>query len=158
MLNLGVIEDTGRIDADAAPDWLPFDAQGNIVVDAAQGIVLCKRDVREVQLAKGAIAAGIDVLLAQAGLRYEQIERVLLAGGFGSYMDKHNAARIGLIPPQLADRTAAIGNAAGEGAKAVLINRGARDLAERLARDTRYIELSGRADFQDAFMDKMLFA
>ena len=156
LLDCGAIDDTGRLDGDAAPGWLPV-KDGKVVLDEETDIHLTGRDIREVQLAKGAIAAGVEVLAREAGVALSDIERVYLAGGFGSYMDKRSAARIGLIPPELMDRTAAIGNSSGAGAKAALLSGEAMAEAERLARAVQYVELSARPDFQDLFMDKMMF-
>ena len=156
LLDAGAIDDTGRLDDEAAPAWVTFDDEG-IVIDGPAGIHLTRRDVREVQLAKGAVAAGIDVLLSEAGVALSDIRHVYLAGGFGSYLDKRSAGRIGLIPAELVDRTAAIGNSSGAGAKAALLSTAAMAEAKRLAKTVKYIELSARKDFQDAFMDKMLF-
>ncbi len=156
LLDVGAIDDTGRMDEDTAPGWLTLEG-GRVAVDRERDIWLTGRDVREVQLAKGAIAAGIQVLLAQAGVRAAEVERVCLAGGFGSYLDRDSACRIGLLPKELRDRTVAVGNASGAGAKAALLSREAMDEARRLARAVRYVELSARKDFQDAFLDQMMF-
>lgn len=156
LLDAGAIDDTGRLNRDGAPHWITMDSEG-VVIDGPSGIMLTSRDIREVQLAKGAVAAGIEVLLAEAGLCAEDVRQVYLAGGFGSYLDRRSAARIGLIPPVLEGRVAAIGNSAGAGAKAVLLSAVALEEAVWLAKSTRYVELSARADFQQAFMEKMLF-
>jgi uncharacterized 2Fe-2S/4Fe-4S cluster protein (DUF4445 family) len=156
LLDCGAIDETGRLDRDAAPGWLQFDGDG-VVLEPEAGIRLTGRDIREVQLAKGAIAAGVEVLANEAGIRLGDIRRVCLAGGFGSYMDKSSAGRIGLIPQELVERTSAIGNSSGAGAKAALLSREAMAEAERLAKAVRYVELSARKDFQELFMDKMMF-
>jgi uncharacterized 2Fe-2S/4Fe-4S cluster protein (DUF4445 family) len=156
LLDAGVIDETGRLERGNAPDWVSFDEEG-IVIDLASGVKLTARDVREVQLAKAAVAAGIDVLLADAGIGMEAVKTVYLAGGFGSYLDKRSAGRIGLIPSALADRAVAIGNSSGAGAKAALLSTEAMEEAKRLAKSIRYIELSAREDFQQAFVEKMLF-
>jgi uncharacterized 2Fe-2S/4Fe-4S cluster protein (DUF4445 family) len=156
LLETGALDETGRLCPDAAPAWLTFDGDA-VVIDRKAGIVLAGRDVREVQLAKGAIAAGVDVLAAEAGIRISDIRHVYLAGGFGSYMDRRSACRIGLIPAELESRTSAIGNSSGAGTKAALLSKGAMAEARRIARAVQYVELSARKDFQEAFMEKMLF-
>jgi uncharacterized 2Fe-2S/4Fe-4S cluster protein (DUF4445 family) len=156
FLDVGAIDETGRIDADKVPPWMEI-VEGKLAVDKARGIFVTQRDVREVQLAKGAIAAGVEVLLREAGIGVSDIRHVYLAGGFGSFMDKRSAGRIGLIPPELVHRTSAMGNGSGAGAKAALLSKAAMTEAERLARAVRYVELSVRQDFQDAFVDKMMF-
>ena len=156
FLENGAIDDTGRIDPDSAPDWLQISDSG-LPVDSDKGIFITKRDIREVQLAKGAIAAGVEVLINEAGIKVSDIQHVYLAGGFGSFMDKRSACRVGLIPMELLNRTSAIGNGSGAGAKAALLSCDAMREAERLSHVVRYVELSARKDFQDAFMDKMMF-
>ena len=156
FLDVGAIDETGRINADGAPPWVEI-VDGKLAVDRVRGIFVTQRDVREVQLAKGAIAAGVDVLLREAGIGVSDIRHVHLAGGFGSFMDKRSACRIGLIPPELVQRTSAMGNGSGAGAKAALLSKEAMAEAERLAQAVRYVELSVRQDFQDAFVDKMMF-
>ena len=156
FLDVGAIDETGRINADGAPPWVKI-VDGKLAVDRVRGIFVTQRDVREVQLAKGAIAAGVDVLLREAGIGVSDIRHVHLAGGFGSFMDKRSACRIGLIPPELVQRTSAMGNGSGAGAKAALLSKEAMAEAERLAQAVRYVELSVRQDFQDAFVDKMMF-
>ena len=156
FLDVGAIDETGRIAAEGAPPGVEI-VDGKLAVDKARGIFVTQRDVREVQLAKGAIAAGVEVLLREAGIVASDIRHVYLAGGFGSFMDKRSAGRIGLIPPELVQRTSAIGNGSGAGAKAALLSKAAMAEAERLAQAVRYVELSVRQDFQDAFVDKMMF-
>jgi uncharacterized 2Fe-2S/4Fe-4S cluster protein (DUF4445 family) len=119
--------------------------------------VLTGRDIREVQLAKAAIAAGVEVLTREAGIGLSDIKRVYLAGGFGSYMDRRSACRVGLIPKELEGRACAVGNSSGAGAKAALLSADAMREACRLAKAMKYIELSARKDFQDAFVEKMFF-
>ena len=156
LLDAGVIDETGRLERDNAPGWVSFDEEG-IVIDSVSGVKLTARDIREVQLAKAAVAAGIDVLLAEAGIGVEDVKTIYLAGGFGSYLDKRSAGQIGLIPLALADKAVAIGNSSGAGAKAALLSTEAMEEAKRLAKAIRYIELSARQDFQQAFIEKMLF-
>jgi uncharacterized 2Fe-2S/4Fe-4S cluster protein (DUF4445 family) len=156
LLDLGVIDETGRIDTDAAPSWLSVDATG-VVIDAEADIMLTRRDIREVQLAKGAIAAGVQVLLREAGIAEDDVRHVWLAGGFGSYMDRRSACRVGLIPMSLLDRTEAVGNGSGAGAKAAMLSAQARAEAVRLSTAVCYVELSARQDFQELFMDYMMF-
>ena len=114
-------------------------------------------DVREVQLAKAAIAAGIEILANRAGLEISQIDRVLLAGGFGNYIDVHSACAIGLLPAELESRVMTVGNAAGDGSKMMALSQKAlRDL-ELLRKETEYIELSAQEDFEDVYTDKLIF-
>ncbi len=148
FLDLGSLDETGRVD----------EALGSrLYLDEGRDIYLSQADVRAAQLAKAAIAAGIDSLLAAAGCGPEDVERLYLAGGFGSLLDVRGAVRIGLLPAELADRVVVVGNAAGAGAAAACLSRGALEAAGRVAGLCEYIELSGRADFNAAYIERMTF-
>ena len=125
----------------------------------AQGtaIVFNQRDVRAVQLAKGAIRAGIQVLLDDAGLREDQIDQVIIAGAFGNYIDLASAVAIGMLPDLPLDRFAQVGNAAGIGAKLALVSYPHRATAQSIAASSQYIELAGSVRFNRAFMRAMRF-
>jgi uncharacterized 2Fe-2S/4Fe-4S cluster protein (DUF4445 family) len=113
-------------------------------------IVLTQKDVRNVQLGKSALRAGIEILLAECGV--ERLDRILLAGTFGNHLEPDDILRIGLVPPIPVERVRSIGNAAGDGARMALFNRGHRRRAATLAKRLRVLELSGRADFQELFV------
>ncbi len=142
LLRRGDIDETGRLETDFA---------------VAGDIVLTPRDVREVQLAKAAVRAGIEVLLEEYGIGYDAVDRVYLAGGFGNYLRVESAVRIGMLPPELENRVAGIGNAAGGGCLKVLFDRRNLNELERIRNLMHYIELSGHAGFQDAYIEQMLF-
>jgi len=125
--------------------------------DVARSIYLSQRDVRELQFAKAAIATGWSILLAEAGLAPGDIKQVLLAGSFGSYLSPANAIRLGLVPPLPAARVVSAGNVAGEGAKMALLSVRERAGALALQQEVRYVELSDRGDFNDAFVDQLQF-
>ncbi len=126
--------------------------------DAERGIVLTQPDIRALQFAKGAIAAGVNVLLARLGVMAEAVHEVLLAGSFGSYINPASARQIGLVPPQAPlERIIAVGNAAGEGAKIALLSFRERAAAQRIPEFIEYVELSGRPEFNDIFMDALAF-
>jgi len=120
-------------------------------------ILLTQRDIREVQLAKGAMAAGIETLLAEFGARADDIEEVLLAGAFGNFIRPDRARAIGLVPPLPLERVKFVGNAAGAGARMLLVNRDLRRVADDVARGVEHVELSQRPDFQARFADAMFF-
>ena len=120
-------------------------------------VVLTQKDIREMQLAKGAISAGIQLLAERLGIQLSDIQRVCIAGAFGNYMDPNSACDIGLIPPELRSKVIPVGNAAGEGAKMVLQDQAAWDRAERLARKAEFLELASLPQFQDAFIDNLEF-
>jgi uncharacterized 2Fe-2S/4Fe-4S cluster protein (DUF4445 family) len=122
--------------------------------DVARSIYLSQRDVRELQFAKAAIATGWNILLAEAGLAPGDIQQVLLAGSFGSYLSPANAIRLGLVPRMPAARVVSAGNVAGEGAKMALLSVRERAGALALQEEVRYVELSDRSDFNDAFADQ----
>lgn len=131
---------------------------GLIVVLAqrdGRGIVVTQRDIREIQLAKAAIRAGINILLKEAGIDYSALEEVIVAGAFGMYIDPESAICIGMFPPLPLDRFKQVGNAAGAGAKLALISRSQRSLADELAREACYLELMTHPDFVDQFAQAM---
>jgi uncharacterized 2Fe-2S/4Fe-4S cluster protein (DUF4445 family) len=125
--------------------------------DVAASIYLSQRDVRELQFAKAAIATGWQILCEEAGLAPGDIQQVLLAGSFGSYLSPANAIRIGLVPKLPAARVVSAGNVAGEGAKMALLSVRERAGGLALLEEVRYVELSDRADFNDRFVDQLAF-
>ena len=124
---------------------------------AQQDIVFTQQDVREMQLAKGAIRAGTMMLLQEMGLDDDALEGVMLAGAFGNFIDAQNALRCGLTPQVPLERITSVGNAAGVGARIALVNVVQRRRAERLADRTEHIQLSGSSAFQKAFTRAMQF-
>jgi uncharacterized 2Fe-2S/4Fe-4S cluster protein (DUF4445 family) len=125
--------------------------------DVARSVYLSQRDVRELQFAKAAIATGWRVLLAEAGLGPADVQQVLLAGSFGTYLSPASAIAIGLVPPLPVLRIVSAGNVAGEGAKMALLSVRERAAAQGLLEEVRYVELSDRTDFNDAFVDQLQF-
>ncbi|HEY2692768.1 MAG TPA: ASKHA domain-containing protein [Streptosporangiaceae bacterium] len=125
--------------------------------DVARSIYLSQRDVRELQFAKAAIATGWRILLEEAALAPGDIQQVLLAGSFGSYLSPGNAIRLGLVPKLPTARVVSAGNVAGEGAKMALLSVRERAGALALQEEVRYVELSDRGDFNDAFVDQLQF-
>jgi len=124
---------------------------------SGEDVVLTQKDIRELQLAKGAILAGIKILMKEMGIGLEQLDRVLLAGAFGNYISKESALQIGLLPNVPVEQIKAIGNAAGNGAKMVLLSKEERKKAVTLAGLSEHLELSTRSDFQDEFIDALAF-
>ncbi|MBL8027815.1 MAG: DUF4445 domain-containing protein, partial [Fibrobacteres bacterium] len=120
-------------------------------------IVITPRDVRETQLAKAAIAAGIKVLVQQAGATFSDVENIYLAGGFGSYINIKSAVRIGLLPKELESKIKSVGNTAGAGAFLAAKNDLFRDNIKSVVRKCKYVELSGLMEFNDAYIDEMIF-
>ncbi|MGO9819570.1 MAG: ASKHA domain-containing protein [Solirubrobacteraceae bacterium] len=125
--------------------------------DPAAAVFLSQRDVRELQFAKASIATGWNILLAELGVEADEITQVLLAGSFGAYLTPLSAVRIGLVPKLALPRIVSAGNVAGEGAKIAALSLRERAEAESILREVEYIELSGRADFNDLFIDQLAF-
>ena len=123
-----------------------------------RGVVLTQKDVREVQLAKAAIRAGIELLAQRLGAGVDDIRQVLLAGAFGNYLRPASACRVGMIPPGLLERIVPIGNAAGEGAKLCALSRAAFEHSRTLAAETEFMELASLPQFQDCFVDALEFS
>jgi uncharacterized 2Fe-2S/4Fe-4S cluster protein (DUF4445 family) len=121
-------------------------------------VILTQKDIREVQLAKAAIRAGIELLAEELGIQVDAIASVYLAGAFGNYLTPASACRIGMIPPALIDRIRPIGNAAGEGVKLCALNREEYLYSQRLAKNTDFLELASLPQFQDCYVDALEFS
>lgn len=149
LLRAGMVDARGRLAA-SHPDMVAIEGKRMAVL--APGVHFSQEDVRAVQLAKAAIRTGVDTLLRDAGLVETDIDRFIVAGAFGSYIDVRSAIAIGLFPDLPPDRFHQVGNAAGVGVRRMVAARGARDRARDLAAHARYVELSTRADFQKTFL------
>ncbi|HIU48620.1 MAG TPA: DUF4445 domain-containing protein [Candidatus Avimonoglobus intestinipullorum] len=143
LLDAGIIEDTGYMEED-------------FVIDG--DVRFTPRDVREVQLAKAAVAAGIEMMCAEAGVQPEEIGACVIAGGFGSLMDCRSACRIGLIPEALLKKVQIAGNTAGAGAALYLLSEEARRECAEIIRMARCLELSGMNGFETCFTEHMFFS
>jgi len=120
-------------------------------------IYISQKDIREIQLAKSAIAAGIEVLINKAGIQFSDIDNVYLSGGFGSYLNVKSAAKIGMLNTKLKEKCLSIGNSAGMGSvKSLLSDRVLQSLDDIVNR-VEYIELSLDKEFNNLFIDNMLF-
>ncbi len=168
MLQTGVLEETGRIsDRDELADGALKYADRLIEVNGQQafslvqsegyGIYITQKDVREVQNAKAAIAAGIALLVREACLKLEDIHSVYLAGGFGSFMRIRSAVETGLLPKISEEKMLAVGNAAGAGAIQALLSREELLEAAEIANRIKYLELSSRQDFVTEYTDQLFF-
>jgi uncharacterized 2Fe-2S/4Fe-4S cluster protein (DUF4445 family) len=127
------------------------------VSEVAETVYLSQRDVRELQFAKAAISTGWSLLLEELGIAADDVQQVLLAGSFGSYLSPASAVRIGLVPKLPVLRIVSAGNVAGEGAKMALLSLRERAGADALLEEVTYVELSDRADFNDKFVDQLAF-
>lgn len=161
FLKMGIVDHTGmlknRNSVSVAYRKYLGEYEGQACVWLTPEVCLTQEDIRDLQLAKAAFAAGMKILLQERGISLEQIRRVILAGGFGSYLNKESAAAIGLIPGELLPVTSSVGNAAGEGAVCAAISQNARESLNRIKQSMRYIELSSHPDFSDAYMQEMGF-
>lgn len=119
--------------------------------DGTGEVTITQKDVREVQLAKGAIRAGIQALLQSVGRSADDIDRIIIAGAFGSYIDPASAVAIGMLPAIPLDRIQQVGNAAGTGARMALVSKEQRAVADEIARRVRYVELSSVPNFSKLF-------
>ncbi len=171
LVQCGLLDHSGRFipDQDAAQHWpalaprLTKIGQERVFVlhwrgdDPADAIFLSQRDVRELQFAKASIATGWEILLAELGVEASEITQVLLAGSFGAYLTPLSAVRIGLVPRLALPRIVSAGNVAGEGAKIAALSLRERAEADSILVEVEYVELSGRQDFNDRFIDQLAF-
>lgn len=173
LLKSGIVDKMGRMLPRAElPEDLPASLRDRVIEDddglrfilayedetQINGpVYVTQRDVREVQLAKGAMACGMSILMREMGIGPEDLDEVLLAGAFGNFIRRSNARRIGLLPNVEAEKIRFVGNAAGAGSHLSLISRKCREEAEIISKATHYIELAGRTDFQMEFAEAMLF-
>lgn len=156
MLRAGFLDGSGRMCPEVPGPWLRVEGQPAFLL--RDGIYLTQKDIRELQLAKAAIRAGIELLLEAMGREKTEICRVLLAGAFGSYLSPESACGLGMLPPELGNRIHAIGNAAGEGAKHCALQRENFRRSIALAEETEFLELASLPAFQDCFVDCLSFA
>lgn len=168
MITLGVVESSGRmisreegaekgIAVDIL-DRLGKDENGSYFIlslekDQQEAVTMTQKDIRGLQLAKGAIRTGIEILLREAGVKVGDIDQVLLAGAFGNYIDQQSALSLGLLPNIPKERIKTVGNAAGTGAKMALLSNSLLSEAQSISRKVNHIELSGRTDFYDLFIE-----
>jgi uncharacterized 2Fe-2S/4Fe-4S cluster protein (DUF4445 family) len=171
LLQAGVIDASGLIrveDRDTLPPRLrervTTRGEERLVVVLGAGeaaapreIVLTQDDVRQVQLAKGAIASGVAMLLHVAGVSVDAIDELMLAGGFGNYVSIPSAIRIGLIPSLPPSRVRYVGNAAALGAQLALLSEAERRHADEVARRIEHVSLAAHPDFEQIFVDAMNF-
>ncbi|GAK49017.1 ferredoxin [Candidatus Moduliflexus flocculans] len=143
-----------RVDSDGKRSFVLMDAHQT---ESGEPLVITQQDIRELQLAKGAIATGIVMLMQRLGIAEDDIAEILLAGAFGNYIDIDSATRIGLIPDVPRERIRSVGNAAGLGAQLALLSSEAKDEATVIARRTEHLALTNDARFQALFAEQMRF-
>lgn len=173
MLDEGIIDYTGRIvDQDELDETVPtavadriinFSGDNAFLVESAsktgtkEDIIITQKDVRELQNAKAAIAAGILILIKASGYTFDDIDAFYLAGGFGNYLKVSAACKIGLIPKELESKVKNAGNAAGAGALLFISSEDSVREVEDIKNKTEYIELSTNPDFSNQYIDCMFF-
>lgn len=159
LLQSGNIDETGLLEAqeNAISTAIQTDAKDQAFFVLADKVHLTQRDIREVQLAKAAVRAGIHALLDEAQIELDAIETLYIAGGFGSAMKPESAALVGLIPQALVSRTKVLGNAAGLGVVRYATELDAQKHVQTLITATRYLELSALPSFTDTYVEQMLF-
>lgn len=162
LIHLGCIDESGRL---LPPEEVPEnvrrfvtpDGNGNGVFHLTSDVYLTAGDVRALQLAKAAVAAGIEVLLKHRGIGISELGGIYIAGGFGNYINPASAMRIGMLPNMPPDRLHSLGNTSLAGAAMAALNSKKRAELDRTAKMCNYIELSGDADFTRAFTENMAF-
>ncbi len=172
LLDAGILDASGRLHPDppatlsdelrrrviALPDGLSaFVLARGTETATGRDVVLTQADIRQVQLAKGAIRSGIAMLQRLTDTPDERLAELMLAGGFGNYLNIASAIRIGLIPRLPSDRITYVGNAAGLGAQMALVSETERRRADELARQIRHVSLATHPEFQDVFLDSVQF-
>ncbi|HZQ16134.1 MAG TPA: ASKHA domain-containing protein [Gaiellaceae bacterium] len=155
LVAAGILDHSGRYVQSSAPQLGKIGEE--TVFNLAPGVFLTQRDVRELQFAKASIATGWTILCRELGVDPAEISQVLLGGSFGSYLTAASAVRIGLVPRLPLPRIVAAGNVAGEGAKIAALSVTERAAANAVLDEVDYVELSGRSDFNDLFIDQLAF-
>lgn len=159
LLDVGVLDHTGRLRADG-PHGLRSrvtEVDGTRAFEIVRGVLLTQHDVRQVQLAKAAIASGIDMLLDAAGIVPDGVTELIIAGGFGFHVKAAALVRMGMIPAEWRDRVTFAGNTALTGALMALLDSGARRRAKSIARHVEAIDLASDPRFQTEFVAAMRF-
>ncbi len=162
LLKVGLINEKGNLLVERDLPYAERITTGDrdqpqfLVSDEAQPIYLLQQDIRELQLAKGAIRAGVEIALRERGITPDKLHAVYLAGAFGNYVRRESVLGIGMLPPLPPERLRLVGNAAGQGAKLALLNHKKWSEVQELAGQVEYFELSYRRDFSDVFVESML--
>ena len=164
LLEAGVIDTKGNMDS-GHPLVRTRDGKREVILTPAEktglgrDVVVTRHDVNEIQLAKGAIRAGIEVLVAEAGgiSNSSQLDGMIVAGAFGTYLDLGSAIRVGMFPNLPLERFRQVGNAAGSGARQMLLSAECRDMAAQIAKKVEYIELTTHSKFTEIFIKSILF-
>jgi uncharacterized 2Fe-2S/4Fe-4S cluster protein (DUF4445 family) len=163
LVTAGVIAANGRFvspQSAAIPKKLKarlVEKNGKIVFLVTENVWLTQKDIRQVQLAKGAIRAGIQLLLRHTWMSEAAVKKVLIAGSFGYHLRAESLIAIGLLPPEFKDRIEFVGNTSKTGGETFLLNRGSRDEMERLVHEVEVVELANSLDFDKVFVAALPF-
>jgi len=144
LVRRGIVDETGFMKE-------PF------IIHSGNNIVITRQDIREIQLAKSAIYSGIRILMKRSGTRFEDIDALFLAGGFGNFINIGSAVSLGLLPSELENRILAVGNSAGIGAMQYLRSDDIEKRMKRILENSQYVELSEAEDFPEEFATNMYF-
>jgi uncharacterized 2Fe-2S/4Fe-4S cluster protein (DUF4445 family) len=155
LVSAGMLDHSGRFVLGTSERFSKIGEEN--VFYLTDDVYLSQRDVRELQFAKASIATGWTILCRELGIEPEEVSQVLLGGSFGSYLTASSAVKIGLVPRLPLTRIVAAGNVAGEGAKIAALSVTERAAANAVLEEVDYVELSGRADFNDLFIDQLAF-
>jgi len=157
LVKAGLVDKRGALKGEH-PRLVPDDKNSAfILVPAAQSgtgrdVHVTRQDVNEIQLAKGAIRAGLEILLVEAGIEAREIQQFIVAGAFGTYLDLDSAIAIGMFPELPRERFQQVGNAAGSGAKRLLLSNRLRQVATEIAQAVQYVELAKHPDFMKVYV------
>lgn len=163
MLEAGILSNSGSLEKDSPLVRTNQDNQAEFVLASSsisahgRDIIITRKDINEIQLAKAAIRAGIEILLKEAGITFSELDEFIVAGAFGTYLDIKSTIRTGMFPPLPVSRFRQVGNAAGIGAKQMLVSAGKRRDAVEIAGKVDYIELTIHPDYMDIFLKAMYF-
>lgn len=150
LLELGILNARGRL-------LTSEEADGERIARLTDTVYITQNDIREVQMAKGAIAAGISLMARELGIAISQIDRILLAGAFGSFLKPESACKIGLLPAELLKKITTVGNAAGSGARMMACSKEEFARTDELVSHIEFVELASLPDFQHEFAKNMRF-
>jgi uncharacterized 2Fe-2S/4Fe-4S cluster protein (DUF4445 family) len=157
MLKVGALNRSGKI-LEGHPHVRSNDTGGEFLLVAAgesghgREVIVTRKDVNEIQLAKAAIRSGMEILLAEAGIGHEDVDEIIVAGAFGTYLDIGSAKRIGMLLPIPDEHYRQVGNAAGEGAIQMLVSSQRREIAQDIIQRVEYLELTVHKRFTDVYM------
>jgi uncharacterized 2Fe-2S/4Fe-4S cluster protein (DUF4445 family) len=174
LLNAGIVDSygamlqggqlKGKVPGNLLDRIITYDGQPAFIVSSGvedgtkkRDVIITQQDIRQIQLAKGAISAGIQLILEQMSMTADDLDEILLAGAFGNYIRKESAQRIGLLPHVPVERIRFVGNAASTGAKMALLSQGVRYDADKIRHRARHLELANLPEFMNALTEQMLF-